>query len=62
LNCVIGCQEFEKVLNFAKIYKVLKKDGNSEFNHLFIKILFFTADGSYADVFALCSMNKIFEK
>ena len=29
---------------------------------LFIKILFVTADDSFADIFALCSMNKILEK
>jgi len=40
----------------------LKKYGNSKFNHLFIQILFFTVDDSFADVFALCSMNKILEK
>jgi len=34
----------------------------SKFSHLLIQILFFTADNSSADVFALCSMNKIFEK
>ena len=41
------------------VHKVLKKYENSKFSHLFIQILFFTADDSFADVFALCSMNKL---
>jgi len=35
---------------------------NSKFSHLFILILFLTTDDSSADVFAMCSINKIFEK
>jgi len=34
----------------------------TKFSHLFLEILFFTTDDSSADVFALCSMSKIFEK
>jgi len=41
---------------------VLKKYGNSKFSHLFIQILFFSADDSFVDVFALCTMNKILQK
>jgi len=33
-----------------------------EIPNLFIQILFFTADDSFADVFAFCSMNRIFKK
>jgi len=44
------------------VHKVLKKYGNSKFNHLSIQILLFTADDSSADVSALCSTSKIFEK
>jgi len=55
LNFEIGFQDLEKVLNLAKMYI---KYGNSKFNHLFIQILFFIVDDSFADVFALCSMTQ----
>jgi len=41
---------------------VLKKHGNSKFSHLLIQNLFFSADDSFANVFALCAMNKILQK
>jgi len=31
-------------------------------SHVSIHILFFIADGSFAEVFAFCSMNKTLEK
>jgi len=43
LNYEIGFQDLEKVLNLAKMYRVLKKYGNSKFSRLFIQILFVTA-------------------
>jgi len=42
--------------------EVLKKFGNFKFSPLFIQSLFFTADNSFADVCALCSMTNILEK
>jgi len=52
-----------KSIEFVQnVHKVLKKCGNYKFNHLFIQFLFFTTDDSFADVFSLCSMNKILEK
>jgi len=41
------------------IHEVLKKYEHSKFSHLLIEIFFFTADDGFADVSALCSMNKI---
>jgi len=35
------------------VHIVLKKYGNFKFNHLFIQILFFTADDSSAEVFCI---------
>jgi len=45
------------------VHRVLKKYGNSKFNHLFMQILFVTADDRFAKFFfAFCSMNKILDK
>jgi len=51
LHCEICIKDLQKVLDLAKMYKVLKKYGNSKFSHLVIPILLFTADESSADVF-----------
>jgi len=50
LKYEIGFQDLEKVLNLAKmhIYKVWKKYKNPKFNHLFIEILFFAVNDSFA--------------
>jgi len=56
LNCEIGFQDLEKVLNLAKTHiKVLKKYRNSNFSRLFILPLM-----TVLQMFsALCLMNKI---
>ena len=63
LNCEIDFQDFEKVLTLAKMYIKYEK---SIFSHLFVQILFFTADNSSVGAmvlfYALCSMSKIFKK
>jgi len=41
------------------VHVVLKKCENCKFNHLFIQIFFSFALQTF---FALCSMNKLFEK
>jgi len=52
LNCEISFQDLENSIGLCQsIHKVLKKYGNSKFSHLFIQILFFTADDSFADIF-----------
>ena len=73
LNCeILGFQEDpEKVLVFKTLKKywiwlkcttLLKKYGNSKFNHLFIQILFFTADDSSAVMFCIVFHEQIFHK
>jgi len=60
LNCEVGFQDLEKVLNLAKMYIPYWK--SIEILNSAI-CLFFIADDSSADVlFASCSMIKIFEK
>ena len=39
---------------WQNVHEVLKKYGNSEFNHLFRQIFFFTTDDISADVFLQC--------
>jgi len=54
LNCEIGFQDLEKSIEFGQnVDKVLKNYKNSKSNHLFIQILFFTADDRSADVFCI---------
>jgi len=50
LNFEISFQDFEKVLNLAKMYI---KYENSKFSHLLFQILFVTAYDSSADVFCI---------
>jgi len=45
---------FNTCIEFGQnVHEVLKKYGNSKFSQLFIQILFFTADGNFADVFCI---------
>ena len=50
----------KSILKFAKTYWKSMEIPNSAI--VFIKILFFISDDSFADIFSLCSMNKILEK
>ena len=50
LNCEIGFQDIEKVLNLTKMQI---KYGNCKFSHLFIQILFFPDGGSFAHIFRI---------
>jgi len=60
LNCEIGFQDLEKVLNLGKMYvKYWKSMEISKFSRLVIQILCFAVDDSFTNVFTLCSMNKI---
>jgi len=62
LNCEIGFQDLKSIEFGQNVHKVLKKYENCAFSHSYIQILFFTADDNSADVSALCSTSKIFEK
>ena len=63
LNCEISFQDLENSIGLCQsIHKVLKKYGNSKFSHLFIQILFFTADDSFADIFCFVLHEYNFEK
>jgi len=43
-----------KSIEFGQnVHKVLKTFGNSKYSHLFIRILFFSADDSYEDDFCI---------
>jgi len=55
LNCEIAFQDLEKVLDLALMYKVLNKYKNSTLSQLFIQILIFAVDDSFADVFCIVS-------
>jgi len=51
LNCEIGFEDLEKVLNLAKVYiKNWKSVEIPKFSHLFIQILFFAADDSFVNL------------
>jgi len=52
-----------KSTEFGKnVHEVLRKYGNSEFSHLFIRISFFTTDDSSADVFCIVFHEQNFRK
>jgi len=59
LNSEMTFQDFEKVLSVAKMYM---KYCNSNFSQFFLQILFFATNDSFANVFALCFLDKILEK
>ena len=62
-ECWIQFSRPWKSIEFGQnVHKLLKKYVNSKFSHLLIQIVFFTTYDSSADVFALCSINKIFAK
>jgi len=62
LICEIGLQDLEKVLNLVKTYIKLKSMEIPSSAFFLIQILFFTVDDTFANIFTLCSIYKIFEK
>jgi len=51
LNCEIGFQDLETMLNLAKMYVNIEKVRKFQIQPFVIQILFFTTDDSFADAF-----------